>query len=324
MRNPPRLYFALAALALFTSCTRVDEALTGDLTAMEAFAVTDDSVRLWYRVVGSGPETVLVPNALFHGTRLDSLARNRRLVLFDTRGRGRSDTVSADKVSLSHNLRDVETIRRAVGAERVAIIGWSGMGMEMFVYALRNPDRVTRLVQLTPVAARWEPYSLHMMADRQRRTDTVAFRALNDRMQRGEFESDPAGYCREQAKISTPPTFGDTTLVPLAPDVCVNPTEWPARIGAFFGAFFPSIDGYDWRDSLAAVTVPRLVIHGELDNTPRAGNEEWVAGQPNARLLLIAGAGHWPHYERPALTIPAIARFLEGGWPDGAVSVQRR
>jgi pimeloyl-ACP methyl ester carboxylesterase len=100
--------------------------------------------------------------------------------------------------------------------------------------------------------------------------------------------------------------------VRLAPDVCANPTEWPARIRGFFGTFLGSIEGFDWRDSLRAVTIPRLVIHGELDNTPLAGNEEWVTGQPNASLLVVPGAGHWPHYERPDLTIPAIARFLAG------------
>ena len=137
-------------LAASFSCSSEETATRPELTVTEAYAITDDSVRLWYRVVGSGEETVMAPNALFHGSQLDSLAQSRRLVLFDTRGRGRSDTVPAAKISLAHNLRDVETIRRAVGAERVALIGWSGMGMEMFVYALRNPDRVTRLVQLAP------------------------------------------------------------------------------------------------------------------------------------------------------------------------------
>jgi pimeloyl-ACP methyl ester carboxylesterase len=320
-----RALATLGALAL-ASCPAREQPGTpaADATAREAYAVTDDSVRLWYRTVGSGEETVLAPNALFHGTRLDTLAVGRRLVLFDTRGRGRSDTVPSHKISLRHNLMDVEAIRRAAGAERVALIGWSGMGMELFVYALRNPGRVTRLVHLAPVAPRWVPYSVQMMQDRRRRTDTAAVRILNERVQRGDFANDQARLCRERARVFTPPTFGDTSLARLAPDVCDNPTEWPARIGSFFGTFLSSIEGFDWRDSLSAVTVPRLVIHGELDNTPRAGNEEWVAGQPNARLLVVPGAGHWPHYERPAITLPAIARFLAGKWPEGAVAVAAR
>ncbi len=83
-----------------------------------------------------------------------------------------------------------------------------------------------------------------------------------------------------------------------------------------------SIEGFDWTDSLDNVArVPRLVIHGARDNTPLAGNREWVADQPNARILVVEGAGHWPHYERPAQVIPAIDRFLGGAWPEESVAV---
>jgi len=42
-----------------------------------------------------------------------------------------------------------------------------------------------------------------------------------------------------------------------------------------------------------------------------------VTGQANARLLVIPGAGHWPHYEQPDLTLRAIDQFLRESWPDG-------
>src|SRR5262249_27210463 len=99
---------------------------------VERYAVTSDSVRLYYRIAGSGSETVLAPFALFHGSALDRLARGRRIVTYDPRGRGRSDSVPPEKVSLDKLLLDLETVRQAVGAEQVALIGWSGGGMEMF------------------------------------------------------------------------------------------------------------------------------------------------------------------------------------------------
>jgi proline iminopeptidase len=285
-------------------------------TSRDYGLVTRDSVRLYYRVVGAGPETVIVPLAQFHGTRLDGLARGRRLVLYDPRGRGQSDTVPPAKVSLEHNLRDLDEVRNAVGAERVALIGWSGLGMELFVYTLRHPERVTRLVQLAPVAPRWVPWADSLGADRARRTDSTAVAALRARVARGEFRNDPAGHCRARAAVYTPATFGDSDGVRLAPDVCRYPTEWPDRIGGYFGALMKSIEGFDWTDSLARVAhIPRLVIHGAGDNTPAAGNREWVAGQPNAQLLVVEGAGHWPHYERPDIVLPAIEQFLQGEWP---------
>jgi len=294
------------------------EASRASLRTVEEFAVTSDSVRIFYRVVGSGPETVLAPHAQLHGTRLDALASDgRRLVLYDQRGRGRSDSVPAEKISLDHLFLDLEAVRLAVDADSVALIGWSGAGMELFVYTLRHPGRVTRLVQLAPVAPRWVPYAESLMTSRQARTDSAAAARLDARVRAGEFTGNEAGLCRAQAQVYTPASFGDTSLARLAPDVCEWSNEWPSRMRAFFGVLLGSIEGMDWRADLARVSIPRLVVHGELDNTPLAGNCEWVTGHPSARLALVRGAGHWPHYERPEETLVLIRAFLDGDRPAG-------
>jgi pimeloyl-ACP methyl ester carboxylesterase len=295
------------------------------LAVVESSVVTPDSVRLRYRMVGAGPDVVIIPNALYHREHLDGLASaRRRLVLYDPRGRGQSDSVPAAKTSLNHNVVDVETIRRAVGAESVGLIGWSGMGMELFVYALRYPNRVTRLIQLAPVAPRWEPYADSLMSSRRARTDSAAYARLQAQADAGAFANDQPRLCRALARVTTPASFGDTSLAHLAPDVCIWPTEWPSRIGRFFNALLGSLGSFDWRPDLARVAVPRLVIHGERDNTPLAGNCEWVAGQPNARLLVIRAAGHWPHYERPEATLSAMRVFLDQRWPEGSRSIPLR
>jgi len=312
----------LAAVLLCGGCVAGNDGVADAPPVAEGYAVAPDSVRLWYRVVGDGRRTVIVPNALFHGDRLDSLAWSGwRVVLYDPRGRGRSDSVPAGKLSLDHNVADVEVIRTAVVADSAALIGWSGMGMELFVYALRHPHRVTRLVQLAPVAPRWVPWSDSLISSRQARTDTAAVGRLRARVSAGEFAGEEAGLCREMARIQGPASFGDTSLVQSAPDVCHLPNEWPSRIGSYFAVFLPTLGQFDWRPDLSRVAIPRLVIHGARDNTPLAGNREWVAGQPNARLLVIPEAGHWPHYERPEPTLSAIRVFLDGLWPAGSLEV---
>jgi hypothetical protein len=121
-----------------------------DSDPREMLVATDDGTRLFCRSLGAGELTVIVPMATYHGDRFDDLAENFRLVLYDPRGRGRSDAVAPAKVSMEGLLLDLETIRKAVGADDMALIGWSSLGMEMFVYALRQPGRVRRLVQLAP------------------------------------------------------------------------------------------------------------------------------------------------------------------------------
>jgi proline iminopeptidase len=287
----------------------------------ESYAVTPDGVRLYFRVAGAGTEAVIAPFALYHGSALDPLAVGRRIVTYDPRGRGKSQAVSPDRVSLDLLLMDLDTVRRAVGADRVALIGWSGAGMETFVYTLRNPGRVSRLVQLAPVAPRFVPYGGQMMADRQARTDPAAKSSLEARKKAGEFANDPAAECRASNNVTVPPLLADPAKLSLIPDVCVYRNEHPEVIGPYFGGLFQSIDGFNWLNSLGKVSIPRLVIHPLQDNIPLTGNQEWVRGQPNARIVLIDRSGHFPLYEQPEATLGAIETFLKGRWPAEATSI---
>jgi pimeloyl-ACP methyl ester carboxylesterase len=285
---------------------------------MEADTQSPDGVRLYYRVAGSGDDVVIAPFALYHGAALDRLAAGRRIVTYDPRGRGKSAAVGPNKVSLDLLLADLDAVRRAIGAERVALIGWSGAGMETFVYAMNNPGHVSRLVQLAPVAPRFAPYSERMMADRRKRTNQAAATALEARVKTGQFKTDPAAFCRAQNAVDLPALLADTRHVTLIPDVCTSANEYPETLGAYFGGLFKSIAGFDFVPSLGKVQIPRLVIHPLQDNIPLAGNEEWVRAQPNARILLIDGSGHFPLYEAPEQTLRAIATFLDGEWPRDA------
>src|SRR5262249_20747232 len=153
----------------------------------------------------------------------------RRLILYDSRGRGKSDSVPAAKTGLDRELADFEAVRHLAGADSVALIAWSGIAVQAFTYALRNPGRVTRLVLLAPVGPRWVPYWDSMRANARARTDTAASAQLAARVKAGEFANDQAGLCRAQAKISTPTGFADPARARLAPDVCDSPNEWPER-----------------------------------------------------------------------------------------------
>lgn len=310
------IWFLLSAPAVAASILTPEQAKTVRVT--ESYATTPDGVSIYYRVAGEGGEAVLAPFALYHGTALDRLATGRRVITYDPRGRGKSQAVTPDKVSLDLLLTDLETVRKAIGEERIAIIGWSGGGMETFVYALRNPGRVSRLVQLAPVAPRFAPYSEQFLADRQARTDPAAKAVLEARKAAGAFTNDPGAECLATNNVNLPALLADQSKLPLIPNVCVSRNEHRDVIGPYFGGLFKSIQDYDWRGDLAKVTIPRLVIHPLQDNIPLAGNREWVRGQADARLLTIDRSGHFPQYEQPEETLNAIATFLDGGWPSDA------
>jgi pimeloyl-ACP methyl ester carboxylesterase len=203
----------------------------------------------------------------------------------------------------------------------VTLIGWSGGGMEAFVYTLNHPGTVTRLVQLAPVAPRFDPYSGQMMADRRKRTDAAARATLEAKVKARAFAGDQARRCREEAAVNRPALFFDRTKVKLVPDVCVYANEYPETIGAYFGGLFKSIEGFNLVPVLSRVRIPRLIIHPLQDNIPLEGNKEWVRGQSNAKILTIDQSGHFPLYEQPEVTLAAIAQFLDGEWPPAAVAL---
>jgi proline iminopeptidase len=239
-------------------------------------------------------------------------------VFYDPRARGRSEASDRSLVTIDRQVADLESLRASLSIDSMTLIGWSGLGMEMFVYAMRHPDRVRQLVQVAPVAARDAPHNARAYATRLANTDTAALRMLRERRAGGEFATDPAGHCRALNAVTMPVNFADRSYADSIPDTCRFPNEYPDSLGPLFDALLGSFRGYDWRDSAQALPVGRLVIHGAEDAFPLEGSQEWVAPGSNARLLVIDGAGHFPFVERPEVFFPAIESFLRGNWPPGA------
>lgn len=329
-RPSSRIACLALATGVLTGCGQASDGRAGLPGSDGGSAVTEglitapDGTRLYYRQIGEGSQVVVIPVGFYLEEALSPLAKpGRRLIFYDPRGRGRSDAVDTSRVSLDHQVSDLEALRQSLGIERMALIGWSGLGMEMVVYALRHPDRVTRLVQVAPVAARDKPYNERAYAERQRRLDPSAVRRFRERRDSGEFEGDPAALCRASSELSLPASFADSAHVSAAPDVCIYPNEWSTNLEPYFAALLGSFQGYDWRQDLDSLRVPRLVIHGAADAFPLEGSREWVAGYPDARLILLENAGHFLFLERGEAFFPAVDRFLDGEWPREAIRVSR-
>jgi pimeloyl-ACP methyl ester carboxylesterase len=175
---------------------------------------------------------------------------------------------------------------------------------------------------MTPGTPRRTPYLDEGMKTMTARADAAAQARLEERRKAGEFGANPEAYCREDRRVSLVAFVADPRDVEkLELDSCRFVNEQAERQGAWWGALFGSMGDWDYRSQAAALTVPRLVIQGEKDFIPMAGSREWVAGNPNARLLVVDNVGHFPHVEKPDIYFPAVEKFLSGGWPEGAVAI---
>jgi pimeloyl-ACP methyl ester carboxylesterase len=271
--------------------------------------VRSEGVSLAYRMTGDAGLTLLhVPGALGNLAlqeqdpsalrQLDRMSRFCRVVRFDKRATGLSDR-SAAPPTLTQQVPDVEAVRQAVGAERVALSGLSQGAAVAILYALRFPERVTHLILVDGVCcdAR-DPYQ--PMSDANTLEDWSRFFAL--------MQADFDGFTRWFAPIcfpDTPAAFLD--LVAEGLKATANPSA--------FEALWRGIVGIDLRPMLAGISCPTLVLHARGDRHHPVAHGRYLAEHiPGARVVELDTLFHVPAID-PAISdqmATCIEEFLTG------------
>ena len=315
MRN--RTLLPAVLLLLHGACT------TDQSHPPQGYIEVDDSIRLFYQIVGAGSDTVVIPAAMYFTEDLGPLASGRTLIFYDMRGRGRSSRVlDGSKLGFEFEIEDLETIRQHFQIDRMSLIGFSYLGAVVALYAAEYPDHVTRIVQMgampprnvAPYMERAPPTSL---------VDTSRVRILREMESSGTLMSDPIGHCEAYWRaylvmyVGNPATADSVTLP------CNLRNEWPQNFSVTYQHMLDKIPEWDWRSLATRVEAPTLTIHGEADHVaPLGGGREWTTYLPNARLLLYPGVGHLTWAERPGELLYAVDLFLAGQWPRGAEVVR--
>jgi 2-succinyl-6-hydroxy-2,4-cyclohexadiene-1-carboxylate synthase len=200
------------------------------------------------------------------------------------------------RASVERTADDLAAIVRRLGAERVDVVGYS-MGARIALrLAVDHPEVVGRLVLEAPSAG---------IADPAARAERAAADAERARLVVGE------GIDVFVARWEADPILAGEAALPAgarARQSAIRRSQAPLGLAASLvyggqGAMEPL------HARLAAVAVPTLVIAGVADPA-RARAEEVAAGIPGARLVLVPGAGHAPHLERPDRFHALLFEFL--------------
>jgi class 3 adenylate cyclase/pimeloyl-ACP methyl ester carboxylesterase len=130
--------------------------------------VKNGDVHLAYQVMGNGPfDVVLVIGFISHldlhhenpwiERFLERLSSFCRLILFDKRGTGLSDRLSAIP-TLEERMSDVRAVMDAVGSERAALFGYSEGGPMSILFAATYPERTSAMILYGSMARlAWAP-----------------------------------------------------------------------------------------------------------------------------------------------------------------------
>jgi proline iminopeptidase len=275
-----------------------------------AFLSARDGTKLSYDVIGDGRPLVCLPGGPMKdaGYLGDLGGLPGRLVLVDPRGTGRSDT-PADLTTCRCDrlVDDVEALREHLGVERFDLLGHSAGANLAVSYAARFPDRVARLVLVTP-----STFAVGVTTTPHHRRDVLGRRADHPLFERVStaFERIAAGQAADgDWEAIVPFTYGrwdaDAQAHHAAQEGRQNPEVAAAHTAE--GAFDPPTT----RAALATLPAPVLLIAGELDlGMPPAVVAEFAALFPDATFHVQQGAGHFPWLDDPARFTSPITEFL--------------
>ncbi len=296
----------VAASTVYTSI-RADS-IDDEYPPQGAF-VDVDGIKLHY--VDSGPRTGDLPTVvLVHGASSnlrdlrhafsDRLTDRFRVIIFDRPGFGWSGRASGDHEGSPG--RQAEVIHKAVekiGVGEHILVGHSWAGALVLAYGLNHPDNVKGIVALAPVSHPW-----------------------------------PGGIAWYYSLTSAPVIgflFADTVMLPLAEmqmgravrsvfhpqlpspeyatkagvDLILRPQSFRAN-AVDVSSLFDFVSSQSTR--YGEMTVPLTVISGSADTIVSSDIHSRALERqvPGARVIILDGVGHMPHYVEPDLVIREI------------------
>ncbi|MFT6056900.1 MAG: triacylglycerol esterase/lipase EstA (alpha/beta hydrolase family) [Pseudohongiellaceae bacterium] len=115
-----------------------------------------DGLHIAFNVVGSSPETLIVTPGIVSNLHvaahlppirdsMNALADFSRVVCFDKRGQGLSDTVLGT-AQLEERFKDIGAVAEASNSEKFFLMGISEGGPMSIMYAYEYPDKVKGLI----------------------------------------------------------------------------------------------------------------------------------------------------------------------------------
>ena len=257
---------------------------------------------IYYHAKGSGK-----PILLIHGWAMDSSAWTffkeefssaYNIIAVDLRGHGKSASLPGP-YNIEHFALDVEKLIEDLNLQNTTVIGWS-MGVSVILKMLERPNsHINSLVFISGTPSliarddypygvpRAEAYSLLRHIKRDYSSGMANF-------YQGMFEGEVIGK-KQAEKIQS--LVADIRRAPRQ-DIACEALE--------------SLQREDLRLSLRNITMPTLIIHGELDRICLPAAAEYIADSlPNSVLAIIAAAGHAPFLTAKESVHREIQNFIQ-------------
>ncbi|HEX4301357.1 MAG TPA: alpha/beta hydrolase [Rhizomicrobium sp.] len=236
----------------------------------------NNGVRLHWDAQGEGTAVLLVmghsySSALWYPA-LPAFARQHRVITFDNRGTGASDTTRT--LTVRQMAEDAVAVMDAAGVAKAHVYGVSMGGIIVQELAMRHPERVTSLI-----------VGCAGMLTAEKPRAPAAARLL--------YHLPPRLLKRLLAAVQGDKSYGSAaTATVIAADRAVLAKDTFTKHGLLAQA--NAMAHYTTtREAIAGLTLPALVLHGDEDGlVPFAWGEELAQALPNSSFVRLEGASH--------------------------------
>ena len=259
------------------------------------YCTSPDGVRIAWASTGSGAPLVKAANWLTHldlewdspiwAHWIDALSAGRRLIRYDERGSGLSDW-NVHEFSLDAWVEDLELVVDSVGLDRFPLLGMSQGGAVAVAYAVRHPERVTRIVLVGAYAR-----------------GRLARAATDDEREEAalDLQVGRVGWRRDD------PAYRQVFAAQFLPDAprsawdAFNEVQRATTSTENVVQFLDAFAHIDVAELAAEVACPTLVVHSRRDRrVPVQQARELAALIPGSVLHLLDSGNHIVMADEPA------------------------
>lgn len=284
----------------------------------EGFVAVENGYRVWYRSVGGG-EHEGIPLLLLHGgpgfphDYLENLAalasEQRRVVFYDQLGCGRSD--KPDDTSLWQVPRfvtELATMRKALGLERVHILGQSWGGMLAIEYALTQPAGLVSLLLSNTTASipLWIAEANRLRAELPPEVNATLLRHEEaGTTDSAEYQTAmQVFYDRHVVRVPMPDYV--QRAFDTHSEMVYNTMNGPSEFHVI-----GTIKDWDRTDRLGEIHVPTLILSGRYDESTPVINDILHKGIAGSEWVIFEQSSHLSHVEEAELYMQTVQAFLK-------------
>lgn len=259
-----------------------------------------DGHRVFTLSFGAGPRTFLAHSGWIGNVEdwiatLSIMSPQWRTVMYDHRGSGETK-VPVEAISAEALRDDIFRVMDALGIERCVLGGFSAGTSIVLRAVLQHPERFEGLVLMNGAAG--VPLPGEKSPPASASSDSLPSQSwpgsnYNERL-RWFIEQ-----CTPEPDVEHIRRWGHHILLRAEPEAADR--LWAIRFA----------DEVDFASRLPELTIPTLLIHGELDVFANIARMEYVASLiPQSKLVVMEGSGHLPAMTRPADVAAVINSFF--------------